>query len=205
MELGARILYYTVWLVVAIAGSGIVYHSLARRDLRSDTTAIKERGKRVGRPVATLMKTLRERLRPLPPAARIEFQGQQSVGIRVSLFLVIPVLALGAYLDSGHAIEVVVWGAMIVPALTLPIGVAHTYLLRFLGSRGVVTSTVTGVVLGIVFINLLRQPDFTKGFAIYGGVYGLIIGLGNKSLFAPPRIADDAPRTLEEQARADGL
>ena len=205
MELGAQILYYTVWLVVAIAGSGIVYHSLAQRDLRRDTTALRERGKRVGRPVATLMKTLRERLRRLPPDARIEFQRQQSVGIRVSLFLVIPVLALGAYLDSDHSIEVVVWGSIIVPALTLPISVAHTYMLRLLGSRGVVTSTVTGVVLGVVFINLLRQPDFTKGFAIYGGVYGLIIGLGNTSLFAPPRIADDGPRTLEEQARVDGL
>ena len=203
MELRALIIYYTVWLVVAIAGAGIVYNLLARRDLRRDRAELSARSRTLLR---RLLPTLRERWRPLTPPEREELQHQKATGIRVSLWLMIPVLgALGYWAGTQWWLAVVLSGIFIVPAFTLPISVAHTYLLRFFGHHGPIISTAIGVLLGTVLTVVLRRPDYMKALAIYGGVYGLIIGLGNTSIFAPGLVADDRPRTFEEQAKIDGL
>jgi hypothetical protein len=203
MELRALIVYYTVWLVVAIASGGIIYHLLARRDLRHDRAAISARSVTMLRP---LSQALLERSRPSTPAERDEFQNQKAVGVRVSLWLTIPAVAFLAY-GAGREwwLANAFVGLVIVPAFGLPMSVTHTYLLRLFGYRGPAISTATGVLLGVVLSLIVRHPDYTKALAIYGGVYGLIIGLGNTSIFARRPVGDDRPRTLEEQARADGL
>jgi hypothetical protein len=206
VELRALILYYTVWVVVAIAAAGIIYHTLAARDLRRDRAVLKERAKIVARLVLAVRQTLRDRSRELTPTEKIDLQKQKSVGVRVSLYLMVPLLWLAwRYGGNEWGLVMALCGLFIIPALTLPISVAHTYLLRFIGFRGPLTSTATGALLGAALARMMMQPDYIKAFTIYGAVYGLLIGLGNTALFAPRIIADDRPRTLEEQAKADRL
>jgi hypothetical protein len=207
MGVSAQILVYTAWLVAAIAAVGAVYHTLARRDLRRDRAALSELGIEVARHVSPWLRRIRERFSPMTPEERADYQVRKATGVRVTLFLLIPLLILANYWGGKE------WGAVLVvctlfllPTGTLPFSVAHTHLLRLIGARGPIVSTATGMLLGAVVGALIPWNDgIMKPAAIYGGVYGLLIGLGNTSIFAPRLVADDRPRTLEEQARADGL
>ena len=208
MELGAQIIYYTIWLVVAIAAGGIIYHSLRRRDLRRDRAALSEAGAKVAREVSPILRLLRERTQPMTAIEREDFRVQRSKGIRVAFWLMIPLLILG-YRWGGKewGLLVALVGLIYVPVFTLPFSIAHTYLLRLAGHRGAIVSTAIGALLGLIVGWVARNANVmpVKLALIYGAVYGLIVGLGNTSLYAPGLIADDRPRTLEEQAKADGL
>ncbi len=203
MELGAQILYYTVWLVVAIAAGGILYHTLARRDLRRDRATIAGAGARVASEVSPLLRWVRAKSQPMTAS---EFRAQVSVGIRVTLWLIIPLLLLGyRYGGRQWGLVLVLCGLVIVPAFTIPFSLLHTFLLRAIGFRGPIVSSAIGLVLGVVGSRFFRDWGLVKLATTYGGIYGLIIGLGNTSLYAPGIVTDDRPRTLEEQERADGL
>jgi hypothetical protein len=210
MGISAQILVYTAWLVVAIAVVGAIYLSLARRDLLRDRAVLSGYGAKVARRVSAhvspRLRLIRARSQPMTPAARAGFQSHKSAGVRVALFLMVPLLILG-YRWAGRewGLVAVLCGLIYVPAVTIPFSIAHTYLLRMIGTRGPIVSTATGLVLGLVVGRSLQDFGFMKLAVIYGAVYGLIIGLGNTSLAAPGLIPDDRPRTLEEQARADGL
>lgn len=204
MELGAQIIYYTVWLVVAIAAGGIVNYSLARRDLRRDRAALSEAGARIARHLRPLL-----RARPKPvPTEPTELRRQLSAGYRVTRWLMIPLLILGYRMGGTQwGLVVVLIGLFYVPAFTLPFSWVHTHLLRLIGYRGPIVSTAIGALLGLIGGVVLQHESLMemKVALVYGSVYGLIIGLGNTSLVAPGLVTDNRPRTLEEQERADGL
>ena len=209
MGISAQILVYTAWLIVAIAAAGAIYLSLARRDLRRDRARLSELEARVerqtSRHLSPRLRLLRERFQPMTPAARAEFQTQKTAGIRVALFLMVPLLILGYFWGGSEWGPAVVFsGFLYVPMVTIPLSVAHSHLLRLIGARGPFASTAIGLVLGLIAGRFLQVFGLMKVAIIYGAVYGLIIGLGNTSLAAPGLIADDRPRTLEEQAEADG-
>jgi hypothetical protein len=207
MEIGPQILVYTAWLVVAIAGVGLVQHLLARRDLRRDRAVIMKLGANVVGHGGSLLRAYRATFNDRPPISSDEFRKQLSTGFRVTLFLVIPIALLGGHFVGRGGWELVVFlmALFIVPAFTLPASLVHTHILRLLGARGPLASIGTGVFLGVIAPAILSQPEIVKVSAIYGGVYGLIVGLGNTAIVAPGLIPDNRPRTLEEQAKADGL
>lgn len=207
MEIGPQILVYTAWLVVAIAGGGLIKHLLAQRDLRRDRAVVTKAGAKVARQGDSLLRAYRERFNDRPPMGSDEFKKQQSTGVRVALYLVIPVALLGGHFLGRGGWELVVFlvALLYVPAFTVPGSLVHTQILWLLGARGPVASIGTGVFLGAVAPAIMSHPEIIKVTAGYGAVYGLIIGLGNTAIAAPGLIPDNRPRTLEEQAKADGL
>src|SRR3954467_9862802 len=97
MEIGPQILVYTAWLVVAIAGGGLIKHLLAQRDLRRDRAVIGRGGANAAGHGGSLLRAYRARFNDRPPISSDDFKKQRSTGYRVTLFLVIPVALLGGY------------------------------------------------------------------------------------------------------------
>ncbi len=109
---------------------------------------------------------------------RSELQYQIGAGIRVALFLTVVGLLVIAFLDkAGWWLGIIVYGLMMAPFLTIPLSVAHTFIMRFLPVRGPIVSTAIGVALGLLASLITRDSGYAKPVAIYGGVYGLIVWL----------------------------
>ena len=118
-----------------------------------------------------------------PTQMKNDSQEQFGVGIRVALLLTVLGLVAGAVVAGAMRqqhdwwLAILVYGLMVAPFLTIPLSVAHTFIMRFLPLRGPIVSSAIGVALGLLATLIIRDRDFAKPFAIYGAVYGLIVWL----------------------------
>src|SRR5438045_8269764 len=107
MEIGPQILVYTAWLVVAIAGGGLIKHLLAQRDLHHDRSVIVKLGANAAGHGASLLRAYRARFNDRPPISSDEFKKQLSTGVRVTLFLIVPIALLGGHFVGRGGWELV--------------------------------------------------------------------------------------------------
>jgi hypothetical protein len=178
MKIDLEILVRAAWVVVALAA--VAPFILGR--LQGD---------------GALLQLLRSKVQPILPIDHSELKDQMGTGVRVALFLTIPItLAYAYFQDHGWWLVAILSGAVLVPMVTIPLTLAHTVLLRFLSFRGPFVSVAAGLVVGAIAGRIVANGEYARAFIIYGGVYGLIIGLGRTKLAAPglvPEKVTDPP------------
>jgi hypothetical protein len=150
-----------------------------------------------------LLRFLRSRCDPVLPIDRAQLRAEMRIGVRVTLYLVAPVLIYGAYAVGGSKwwLVVILCGVIMVPMVTIPMSIAHTVLLRLLAFHGPVVSIALGLVIGSLAGNFVRDQDasLATAFVFYGGVYGLFIGIAHMSLAAPSIVRENVTDTPQEQ------
>jgi hypothetical protein len=184
MKTDLQIVMYAAWVIVAIAAAAPFILSRMQGDER-------------------LLGILRSRSRPILPIDRSELQDQIGAGIRVVLVLTVAALIVVAFLSGKDGwLAVIVYGGMAAPFLTIPMSVVHTVLIRFLGFRGPFVSLAAGVVVGTLASRITRDPDFTAPEVIFGGVYGLIVGLRHAMVTRRGTVPEEGTDTFEEPPEA---
>lgn len=205
MDHWTPILILAALLVVAIVVGWAINIAAAQRDSGSGRAVLSDVAARVAPYLWQRPRAVPRPKEPSTPDHRSEFLDRKAVGVRVTLYLTVPIVILAGYVGGKDWGLVMVLVAPFSLLVTLPLSVAHTYLLAYLKARGLLVSTAAGLLLGLIAGIVVPEEGLAKVSTIYGGVYGFIIGLGHTSLLARSHIADSGPRTLKEQARIDGL
>jgi hypothetical protein len=178
MKIDLEILVRAAWVVVAFAAVAPFILGRVKGD-------------------GALLRLLRSKAQPILPIDHSELKDQMGAGVRVSLFLTIPIVIAYAYFQGrGWGLVIILLGAVVVPMVTIPLALAHTVLIRFLSYRGPFVSVAAGLVVGAIAGRIVASGEYARPFIIYGAVYGLIIGLGRTKLAAPglvPEKVTDPP------------